>query len=117
MLERLLERVRGSLLGRIRRGAAAHAPVPLELYTKPGCPLCDEMKAELARARVSVPFVLREVDVEQDPALLARFGRSVPVLAIAGRVAFKGRMEAREFERRYARRARELESEARPSRG
>lgn len=116
MLERLLDRIRGRL-GRARGGAARPAPILLELYTKQGCPLCDELKAELARARVAEPYELREVDVEQDPALLERYGLSIPVLAIAGRVAFKGRMDARDFERKFARRARELRAGERSSDG
>ena len=111
MLERLLDRIRGRLSGRARGGAGA--PVLLELYTKPGCPLCDELKAELSRARVSVPYELRELDIEQDPALRERFGLSIPVLAIAGRVAFKGRMDARDFEEKFERRVRELGSRER----
>ena len=110
MLERLLERIRGRLGGRTRAQAPPPAPILLELYTKPGCPLCDELKAELARARVPEPYELRELNVEEDPALRARFGLSIPVLAIAGRVAFKGRMDARDFERKFARRVRELEA-------
>ncbi len=94
----------GRLLDRFRPRPGG--PVPVVLYTRPGCPLCDEMKAELARARGS--FELVEVNVEEDDELLARHGRSVPVLVIAGKVAFKGRMSAPDFERKLARRAREL---------
>jgi glutaredoxin len=81
--------------------------VRLRLYTRPDCPLCDEMKAELARARTSRPFVLEEVDITADPRLEARHGLSIPVLEIGGRPAFKGRLTAGEFERRFERRLRE----------
>ena len=84
----------------------------LRLYTRAGCPLCDEMKAGLARARVRVPFELVEVDIEHDAELLARHGRSIPVLEIAGRVAFKGRLRAADFERKFARLARCQQAEA-----
>ena len=79
-----------------RRGAPA--PVPIVLYTRSECPLCDEMKAILAAARTARPFTVREVDIDSDEDLVARHGRSVPVLEIAGRTAFKGRMRAEEFE-------------------
>jgi glutaredoxin len=78
-------------------------PVPLVLYTRPGCHLCDEMKSELGRARPSRELVLSEVDIETDPELEERFGRSIPVLEIAGRVAFKGRLTAADFERKLER--------------
>jgi glutaredoxin len=86
------------------------APVELLLYTKADCPLCDEMKAELARVRASIrpPFELVEIDIEPDPALRARHGSSVPVLELGGRALFKGRLDAREFARRYARRVAEM---------
>ena len=84
------------------------APVELRLYTKTDCPLCDAMKAELARARVQPSFVLVEVDIERDPALRALHGSSIPVLELGGRAIAKGRIEAREFESRYARRVAEM---------
>ena len=87
--------------------------MPLLLYTRPGCPLCDEMKAELARARVREPFVLVEVNIESDPELLRRHARSIPVLEIAGRVAFKGHLCAADFERKFARLARQRPGAAR----
>ena len=65
------------------------------------------MRVEVGRARVSRPIVWVEVDVESDASLEERFGRSIPVLEIAGRVAFKGRLSAQEFERKFERRVRE----------
>ena len=100
------------LLRLVARWFAPRAPLELVLYTKRDCPLCDEMKAELARARVRPPFRLVEVDIEGDPELVARHGRSIPVLAIGGRPAFKGRLALRDFERTYARRAAEIRAEA-----
>jgi glutaredoxin len=94
-----------------RRAPRETAPLELVLYTRADCPLCEEMKAELARARVTPPFRLREVDIESDPELVARHGLSIPVLEIGGRPAFKGRLSAREFERRYARRLAEIRAE------
>jgi len=93
------------------------APVSLVLYTRRDCPLCDEMKAELARARpalarVGGAFELREVDVDADAELAARHGRSVPVLEIAGRVAFEGRVTAADLERALARHADERPGDA-----
>lgn len=76
------------LLGRRRE------PVPLTLYTRADCALCEEMKAEIAKAGLSRPYELTEVDVDSDRKLKKAFGASVPVLAIAGRVAFEGRLDA-----------------------
>jgi hypothetical protein len=98
-------------LARLRSAAApgdAGSPLELVLYTRAGCHLCDVMKAELARVRVSPPFRLVEVDIERDPELVARHGLSIPVVELAGRPLAKGRLERAEFERRYARHAAEL---------
>ena len=90
-----------------QRRPPSSAVVPLVLYTKADCCLCDEMKAELERARPRRRFELTEVDIESDPGLMQRFGRSIPVLEIAGRVAFKGRLSAADFERKLERIVRE----------
>jgi glutaredoxin len=86
------------------------------LYTRADCPLCDHMRAELARARVEPPFELEMVDITCDPQLEARHSLSIPVLEIDGRAAFKGRLTAQEFERKYARRVAEIRDRASPSR-
>ena len=77
--------------------------VPLVLYTRADCGLCDEMKAEIARAGLGQRAELREVDVAGDPELEARYGRSLPVLTIGGRLAFKGRLTAGELARKFER--------------
>ncbi len=78
-------------------------PVPLVLYTRPGCHLCDVMKGQIASARLEREVQLTEVSIETDPELEERYGRSIPVLEIAGRVAFKGRLEVADLERKFAR--------------
>ncbi|MDO9220769.1 MAG: glutaredoxin family protein [Thiobacillus sp.] len=50
----------------------------LTLYTRAGCPLCEEM-AEQVRARAGAHRMIA-VDVDGDPALQARFGWDVPLL-------------------------------------
>jgi len=77
--------------------------VPLVLYTRPDCGLCEEMKAEIARARLSAPYTLEEVDISGDFELEARYGESIPVLHVAGRLAFKGRLSSPELEAKFAR--------------
>ncbi len=89
------------LLGLVR----SPARVPVVLYTRAGCHLCDAMKAELLRARSPVPFDLSEVDIDAHAELVERYGRSIPVLEIAGRPAFKGRLTAAAFAKKLAERA------------
>ncbi|MFZ0407751.1 MAG: glutaredoxin family protein [Cyanobium sp.] len=54
--------------------------VTLRLYTRAGCCLCEGLEERL-RALDPAP-VLELVDVDGDPALQARYGLEVPVLAL-----------------------------------
>jgi glutaredoxin len=55
------------------------------LYGKAGCHLCDEARVEVAAVQAERGFELEEVDVALDPALHARYGERIPVVAIDGR--------------------------------
>jgi glutaredoxin len=52
------------------------------LYTKDGCGLCDEVKAELAKFAVEFPHKLQEVDITTDSSLFARYRFAIPVVTI-----------------------------------
>ena len=54
------------------------------LYTKPGCHLCDRAKEVLQRCRQQITFGLEEVDISQNPELLARYGLDIPVILLDG---------------------------------
>jgi hypothetical protein len=57
------------------------------LYTRPGCHLCDEAREEiLALRREGVELELREVDIESDDDLHARFLERIPVVEVGGEV-------------------------------
>lgn len=74
--------------------------IRIELYTKEGCGLCEEMKAILEKVRGRYPLEVREVDIEGDPALYEQYKEEVPVLFIEGRKAFKFRMEEAALQRK-----------------
>lgn len=59
------------------------------LYTRRGCHLCDEAKVSLTRHGLTV----REVDIDQDPALVDLYDNCVPVVEIDGKVRFRGRVD------------------------
>jgi glutaredoxin len=69
-------------------------------YTKPGCHLCEEAKAEIARAGLRRLYTFEEVNILSDPALLARYGADIPVVVIDGVHAFKHRLTAEEFRKK-----------------
>jgi len=57
-------------------------PSELTLYHRPGCHLCDDMRDALLALQAEHNFQLREVDIDADPALLARYGVLIPVLCL-----------------------------------
>lgn len=64
------------------------------LYGKPGCHLCDEARAVVAAVRAEREFSLEEVDITLDPALYARYGERIPVIAVDGVEVFEFHVEA-----------------------
>ena len=74
--------------------------IQVEIYSKPGCHLCEEAKAVLERVRRSLPFDLREINIEESPAHHERFKEEIPVIFINGKKAFKFRVDEKAL-RRY----------------
>lgn len=55
------------------------------LYARPGCHLCDEAREAIEALRPEVPrFELKEVNIERDDDLLARYLERIPVVAVDG---------------------------------
>ena len=52
----------------------------LTLYTRRGCPLCDELAAEVCALIAGTGHGLAPVDVDADPVLRAKYGWEVPLL-------------------------------------
>ena len=71
--------------------------VTVEFYTREGCCLCDTALDVVKRVQKDHPFLLRLIDIDTDPALVARFNDEVPVIFIAGRKAFKYRVDEAEM--------------------
>lgn len=52
----------------------------LTLYTRAGCPLCEDMAAAVEPLLAGGGHRLQPVDVDAEPALKARYGWDVPLL-------------------------------------
>lgn len=76
--------------------------IGLTIYSRPGCHLCDEMKATVERVGRRVPLTLEDIDISADPALEQRYGLEVPVLFVDGKKAAKYRIAEEELERMLA---------------
>ncbi len=54
------------------------------LYSKPDCPLCDKLKADLLALQPEIGFSLDERDIEASPDDFARYRYLIPVVDIEG---------------------------------
>jgi glutaredoxin len=52
------------------------------LYTKPDCPLCDELRADLLALQPEIGFALIEQNIEEDEDDFASFRYLIPVVNI-----------------------------------
>ena len=66
--------------------------IKLIIYSRPGCHLCDEMKAVVKNVARTIPLSLEEIDISGDPALEAEHGLEIPVLLVDGKKAAKYRI-------------------------
>jgi thiol-disulfide isomerase/thioredoxin len=75
--------------------------IVLTIYSRPGCHLCDEMKAVVrsVASHVEAPIAIEEVDISTDPELGARYGLEIPVLLVDGKKAAKYRVGQDELTR------------------
>jgi glutaredoxin len=70
------------------------------LYSRPGCCLCDEVKAQLGRLALTYNFKWSELDISGDPELREHFAERIPVVFINGQQAFEYILDEKEFVRR-----------------
>jgi len=64
----------------------------LTMYSRPGCHLCDEMKAVVRRVTRDMSVSFSEVDISTDPVLEEQYGLEIPVLMVNGKKAAKYRV-------------------------
>jgi 4a-hydroxytetrahydrobiopterin dehydratase len=69
--------------------------VPVTLYTRANCPLCDKAKAAIRASGVAV--TLTEVDIDQHPDLRELYTNDVPVIHVDRKEAFRHTVNPAEF--------------------
>lgn len=84
--------------------------VPVVVFSRVGCHLCDVARDVIERTAVAedLKIELRVIDIDGVPDLRELYTDEVPVVTIAGKKAFKYRVDPEEFVRRV-RRAEEKE--------
>ena len=78
-------------------------PIQIDIYSRPGCHLCDDAKAVIERVQNRFFFTLHIINIEADPALEKEYGSQIPVVFINGNKAFKYHVDEAELERKVKR--------------
>lgn len=66
------------------------AHLTFTVYTRSQCCCCHTAIDLLKDYRKKHGFTISEIDVDSDPALVAKYDTSVPVVVVDGKVRFKG---------------------------
>ena len=74
--------------------------VRVNIYSRPGCHLCEEAKRAIQAAECSEEYTLEEINIESDAELLRRYRYDIPVITINGEEVFRHRVTAHEFRKR-----------------
>lgn len=69
----------------------------LTLYSKPGCHLCEKLRALLDEIQSDFDFELEEIDITRDAALFARYRYDIPVLLREGHEIARGKIDERDL--------------------
>jgi glutaredoxin len=78
-------------------------PRDLTLYSRTGCHLCEQMKKEIAPLVVKFGARLREVNIDEDAELRARYNEEVPVLFLGARKVAKYAVDLEQLRRQLER--------------
>ena len=75
--------------------------ITITIYSRPGCHLCDEMKAVVQRTLKGAHATahVEEIDISTDPDLESRYGVEIPVLLVDGKKAAKYRVSESDLAR------------------
>ena len=74
--------------------------IRIEIYSRPGCHLCDDAKTAIEPLTCRYPIDLVVTDVDSDDALRQAYGSEIPVVMIDGKEAFRHRVDGRTLERK-----------------
>jgi glutaredoxin len=96
-----------SLLSRIFRPGRRAGHLRFTVYTRAQCCCCHKALDVLKQQQRRHGFRIEEVDIDYDPELVAQFNTEVPVVAVGGKVRFRGAVNPALLERLLATESRE----------
>jgi glutaredoxin len=74
-------------------------PLDVTIYSRPGCHLCEEAKAQIAPLLKEFGAPLTEINIDEDAQLRALYDHDVPVIFLGARKAAKHRVDLGQFRR------------------
>ena len=74
-------------------------PRDVTIYSRPGCHLCDEAKAQIAPLLAEFGARLTEINIDEDAVLRANYDYDVPVIFLGARKVAKHRIDLKQFRR------------------
>ena len=74
-------------------------PRDVTIYSRPGCHLCEEAKAQISPMLKEFGARLTEINIDEDPELRARYDYDIPVIFVGARKAAKHRVDPTQFRR------------------
>ena len=75
------------------------APRDVTIYSRPGCHLCEEAKAQIVPLLKEFGARPTEINIDEDPDLRARYDYDVPVIFLGARKVAKHRVDLAQFRR------------------
>jgi glutaredoxin len=79
-----------SVLSRIFRPRSRAGHLTFTVYTRANCCCCHKALDLLKDAQRRHGLQIVEVDIDNDPELVAKYNTEVPVVAVDGKVRFRG---------------------------
>ena len=74
--------------------------IRIEIYSRPGCHLCDEAKSVIEPFSSRYPLQIIVTNVDNKQSLRDVYGTEIPVVMINGTEAFRHRVDPRALERK-----------------
>ena len=79
-----------SLLTRLLRLHPRTEHLMMTVYSRALCCCCHNALDVLRDAQRRFGFAIEEVDIDRDPELVSKFNTEVPVVAVNGKIRFRG---------------------------
>jgi len=78
---------------------AIAGPLDVTMYTRGGCHLCEQAKAEIQPLLRHAGAMLTEIDIDADAVLRERYNIDIPVILLGTRKIAKHRVDLEQFRR------------------